>query len=110
MTDMQAAVGVAQLGHLEEFLSIRKRNHRLMCDLLADVKQITLPGSDPRSEPSWFGLPLLVGEESRRDMQVHLDARKIGTRLLFGGNLLRQPCMKGRSARVIGDMRKRTAS
>jgi len=105
MTDMQAAVGVAQLGHLDEFISIRKRNHRLMCDLLADVKQITLPEADPRSEPSWFGLPLLIGGGERREMQVHLDARKVGTRLLFGGNLLRQPCMKGVPRRVVGDMR-----
>ena len=105
MTDMQAAVGVAQLGHLNEFIAVRERNFRLMCDLLRDAKQITLPERDPSSEPSWFGLPLLVDEGKRRDMQVHLDGKKVGTRLLFGGNLLRQPCMKGVPRRVVGDLR-----
>ncbi len=104
MTDMQAAVGVAQLDHLDEFISTRERNFRLLYELLQDVGQITLPEWDPRSEPSWFGMPLLVDVGNRRDLQVHLDERKVGSRLLFGGNLLRQPCMAGVPRRTVGAM------
>ncbi len=104
MTDLQAAIGVAQLDHLEEFLGTRARNFRVMYDLLQDVRQITLPEWDARSEPSWFGIPLLVDEGNRRDLQVHLDDKKVGTRLLFGGNLLRQPCMTGVPYRAVGTM------
>jgi len=104
MTDMQAAIGVAQLGHLNEFLATRKRNFRLMFDLLLDERRVVLPEWDARSEPSWFGMPLLMNGGDRREMQVHLEDRKIGNRLLFGGNLLRQPCMIGVKHRVIGNM------
>ncbi|MCX6651406.1 MAG: lipopolysaccharide biosynthesis protein RfbH [Methanomassiliicoccales archaeon] len=104
MTDMQAAIGVAQLDHLDGFISTREKNFRLMYDLLQDVRQITLPEWDSRSEPSWFGMPLLVRDGKRRDIQVHLDENKVGTRLLFGGNLLKQPCMKGVHRRVVGKM------
>jgi CDP-6-deoxy-D-xylo-4-hexulose-3-dehydrase len=105
MTDMQAAIGVAQLGHLDEFLATRKRNFRLMFDLLLDEKRVVLPEWDARSEPSWFGMPLLMDGGDRREMQMHLEDRKIGNRLLFGGNLLRQPCMMGVEHRVVGKMK-----
>lgn len=104
MTDMQAAVGVAQLEHLENFIATRKANFRLLYDELQNVNEVTLPEWDVRSEPSWFGMPLLIGGGKRRDLQVHLDGKKVGTRLLFGGNLLRQPCMKGVPRRTIGEM------
>jgi len=104
MTDMQAAVGVAQLNHLPEFLATREGNFRLLFDLLQDESRITLPEWDTRSEPSWFGMPILMNGGGRREMQVHLEDRKVGNRLLFGGNLLRQPCMKGVKHRVVGDM------
>jgi len=104
MTDMQAAIGVAQLGHLEEFITTRKRNFRLMFDLLQDEDKLILPEWDARSDVSWFGMPILMNGGDRRGMQVHLEDRKVGNRLLFGGNLLRQPCMKGVKRRVIGNL------
>ncbi|MHC1709813.1 MAG: lipopolysaccharide biosynthesis protein RfbH [Methanomassiliicoccales archaeon] len=105
MTDMQAAIGVAQLEHLDDFISTRKENFQLLHDELRNVEEVTLPEWDARSEPSWFGMPILIGNGRRRDLQVYLDGRKVGTRLLFGGNLLRQPCMEGVPRRTVGDLK-----
>ena len=105
---MQAAVGLAQLDHLESFVDARRRNFDCLKSALAPFEDIfILPEATPNSEPSWFGFPITLrpGAPFTRDALVkHLDANKIGTRLLFGGNLIRQPYMKGRNYRVVGDL------
>jgi CDP-4-dehydro-6-deoxyglucose reductase, E1 len=108
MTDMQAAVGVAQLEKLDGFIKRRKENHKFLMDSLADLSDILdLPQSTSDSEPSWFGYPIYVKESapfSRNELVQYLEENRIGTRLLFGGNLLRQPLYQGLNYRVVGDM------
>jgi CDP-4-dehydro-6-deoxyglucose reductase, E1 len=107
-TDMQAAVGVAQLAKLPGWIEVRRRNFALLSSLLRDVGQhFVLPRATPGSEPSWFGFPLAVRPEapfSREELLRHLEARRVATRLLFGGNLLHQPAYQGISARVPGSL------
>jgi len=106
MTDMQAAVGLAQLDRLDDFVAARRRNFDLLYEGLGALEEaLILPRATPQSNPSWFGFPLTVRDGApftRSDLLIHLTERKIGTRLVFGGNLLRQPYMKGRDHRVVG--------
>src|SRR6185312_2396730 len=106
ITDMQAAVGVAQLDHLEDFIAARRRNFdRLKAGLRELEAFFVLPEETPNSEASWFGFVLTVREDapfSRDEIVRHLNDAKIGTRLLFGGNLIRQPYMKDLAYRVVG--------
>jgi CDP-4-dehydro-6-deoxyglucose reductase, E1 len=108
ITDMQAAVGLAQLDHLADFIAARRRNFQYLKTAMRDLEEFfILPEATPRSDPSWFGFPLTVREEApfeRRELLVALDAVKVDTRLLFAGNLVRQPYMKGRNFRVVGDL------
>jgi len=108
ITDMQAAVGVAQLGHLDRFIADRRRNFALLTEMLAPLEDLLiLPKATPNSDPSWFGYPITLREQTpvtRDELVRHLDANGVGTRLLFGGNLLRQPYMRGRNCRVVGDL------
>ncbi|RMD70011.1 MAG: lipopolysaccharide biosynthesis protein RfbH, partial [Cyanobacteria bacterium J149] len=108
MTDMQAAVGVAQLEKLPEFVQQRQDNYEFLWNNLADLQDVlTLPQATPNSEPSWFGFPIFVKEDApftRNDLVQHLETNRIGTRLLFGGNLLRQPLYEGWEYRVVGDL------
>ncbi|MDQ2762124.1 MAG: lipopolysaccharide biosynthesis protein RfbH [Pseudomonadota bacterium] len=108
ITDMQAAVGLSQMDRVEEFIAARRRNFALLEEGLRPLEDVLiLPKATPRSNPSWFGFPLTVrptAKFSRDDLVQHLNARKIGTRFLFGGNLIRQPYMKGRQYRVVGDL------
>ncbi len=108
LTDMQAAVGVAQLDKLPGFIAARRANYaRLRAGLEPYADVFVLPEPTPGAEPSWFGFPLSVrptARFTRRDLVRHLDERKIGTRQLFGGNLLRQPAYLGRPQRVAGDL------
>jgi CDP-6-deoxy-D-xylo-4-hexulose-3-dehydrase len=108
MTDMQAAVGVAQLDKLPGFIQKRRENFDFLHQKLQDLQDVlVLPEASPHSEPSWFGFPILVREDapfSRNDLVKHLEEKRIGTRLLFGGNLLRQPLYQGLNYRVIGDL------
>lgn len=108
ITDMQAAVGLAQLDRLDGFIDARQRNFILLTDAFREFEDVfILPEATPNSQPSWFGFPLTLREGlsfTREDLTRHFDAKKIGTRLLFGGNLLRQPYMKGRDIRVVGDL------
>lgn len=107
-TDMQAAVGVAQLDKLDDFIAARRRNWRRLRDGLAGLESVlVLPVPTPRSDPSWFGFALTVRPEApftRRALVQHLEDRKIATRLLFGGNLLRQPAFRDVPHRVVGTL------
>ncbi|GMU79962.1 MAG: lipopolysaccharide biosynthesis protein RfbH [Acidimicrobiia bacterium] len=107
-TDMQAAVGCAQLEKLDGFVAARKHNWRRLRDGLADLEEhFVLPEPTPGSDPAWFGFVLLVRPEapfSRRELVLHLEDRNIATRLLFGGNLTRQPAYQDVEHRVVGDL------
>ena len=107
-TDMQAAVGVAQLKKLPGFIEARKRNFsHLKAGLKALEEFFILPEATANSDPSWFGFPLLIRETasfSRNSLIDLLNSRRIGTRQLFGGNLVRQPAYAGLNYRVIGDL------
>jgi CDP-6-deoxy-D-xylo-4-hexulose-3-dehydrase len=77
----------------------------VLLDYLSDIEDFLLPEPTPDSDPSWFGFPITIRAEShirRTDLIQYLDSKKIGTRLLFGGNLLRQPAYKNVEHRVIG--------
>ena len=108
LTDMQAAVGVAQLKKLSQFVDARRRNFQTLHDGLKDIEDVlVLPRATAGAEPSWFGFPIAVRPEAQttRDQLIrHLNARKIGTRLLFGGNLLRQPAYLNQEYRVVGEL------
>ena len=108
LTDMQAAIGVAQLKKLPAFIEARRRNFRLLYQGLKNLEDFfILPQPTPGSEPSWFGFPLAVREEApftRNEVVRYLERRKIATRLLFGGNLVRQPAYREVPHRVVGDL------
>ncbi len=108
MTDMQAAVGVAQIDKLPKFTELRKRNWKILKDGLADLTEnFLLPEPTPNSDPSWFGFPMSVREEApfkRKQLVDFLESRKIATRLLFGGNLARQPAYLDVPSRSVGDL------
>ena len=108
ITDMQAAVGLAQLDRLDGFIAARQRNFDTLTEMLKPLEDIfILPQPTPGSQPSWFGYPLTLRDGlpfSRDSLVQHLDGLKIGTRLLFGGNLIRQPYMRGREYRVVGEL------
>ncbi len=109
LTDMQAAVGVAQLAKLPEFVERRRRNFEILREGLSDMEEfLILPEATPGSEPSWFGFLVAVRREApfTRDQLVRrLESNKIATRLLFGGNLVRQPAYRNVPHRVVGDLR-----
>jgi CDP-6-deoxy-D-xylo-4-hexulose-3-dehydrase len=108
-TEMQAALGVSQLKKLPLFAEIRRQNFGRLYDGLKNLEEFfILPQATPHAQPSWFGFPLAVRPEapfSRRDLIRHLDRAKIDTRLLFGGNLIRQPAFKGATHRRIGELK-----
>jgi CDP-6-deoxy-D-xylo-4-hexulose-3-dehydrase len=108
LSDMQAAVGVSQLKKLPGFLAARRENFRRLYSGLVDLEEFfSLPQATPKADPSWFGFPIAVKPESglKRDQVIRaLEQRKIGTRLLFGGNLLRQPAYLNTTYRKIGDL------
>jgi CDP-4-dehydro-6-deoxyglucose reductase, E1 len=108
ITDLQAAIGLAQLDRLPGFIADRNRNFALLLDGLRDLEEFfVLPEATANAEPSWFGFPLTLQPGltfTREDLLVHLNAQAIGTRLLFGGNLIRQPYMIGRDFRVAGPL------
>lgn len=108
VTDMQAAIGVSQLKKLPEFIAARRRNFSyLRRGLLGLQDFFILPEATQNSDPSWFGFPIAVRSGApftRGELVQHLDSRKIGTRLLFAGNLLKQPAYKDINHRVIGEL------
>jgi CDP-4-dehydro-6-deoxyglucose reductase, E1 len=107
-TDMQAALGASQIAKLPHFIERRKENFRFLAAALKPLEEyLLLPTATPGSDPSWFGFPIGVREDapfSRAELTRALEANKIGTRLLFGGNLLRQPAYESREFRAIGSL------
>jgi CDP-4-dehydro-6-deoxyglucose reductase, E1 len=108
LTDMQAAVGLAQLDKLPQFIEQRRKNFDFLYQQLQDLEDVLiLPEATYESDPSWFGFILSVRSEAaftRNKLVQHLEKNLIGTRLLFGGNLIRQPAYKDQKYRVIGDL------
>lgn len=108
ITDMQAACGLAQMDRLEEFIAVRKQNFAYLKARLKNCEEyLLLPEATPNSEPSWFGFPITIKPSAgikRVDLLQYLDKHMIGTRLLFAGNLTRQPYMKGFNFRVAGEL------
>lgn len=108
LTEMQAAIGVAQLKKLPEFVEVRKRNWRLLNEGLKSFEEFfILPQPMPHSDPSWFGFVITIRPEApftRSQLVSYLEARKIATRLLFGGNLTRQPAYQDVPYRVVGEL------
>jgi CDP-6-deoxy-D-xylo-4-hexulose-3-dehydrase len=109
ITDMQAACALAQMDRLEEFIAKRRSNFTYLKARLQNCEDfLLLPESAPYTEPSWFGFPLVLKESAgirRTDLIKYLDQNKIGTRLLFAGNLTKQPYMVGRNFRVSGELK-----
>ena len=109
MTDMQAAIGLSQLQKLPGFIEARRRNFQYLYQGLKPLENLlTLPKSTPDAEPSWFGFPIAVREDApfdRNAMIRELESKHIATRLLFGGNLTRQPAYKEVEYRVIGGLK-----
>ena len=107
VTDMQAAIGVAQLEKLDGFIASRVRNAEVLSEILADIPWIETAKQLPGGVSSWFGYPIRVLPDApltRDELIAHLHAAQIGTRLVFAGNLLRQPGYKDIEKRVIGEL------
>jgi CDP-6-deoxy-D-xylo-4-hexulose-3-dehydrase len=109
ISDMQAACALAQMDRLEGFIARRKENFAFLKSRLKSCEEfLVLPEATPESDPSWFGFPITLNADApvtRVDLLTYLDQNKIGTRLLFAGNLVRQPYMKGRNFRISGELR-----
>jgi CDP-4-dehydro-6-deoxyglucose reductase, E1 len=113
ITDLQAAIGCAQLRKLPRFTDVRKRNFRTLREGLKECSDsLILPEATKGADPSWFGFPLTVREEalfSRDDIVAHLEGNRVQTRMLFAGNLLRHPCfdrlrMAKSGYRIVGEL------
>ncbi len=106
-TDIQAALGVTQLEQIDFFHQRRRENFQTLLDGLSDIPDFVQPQATAKSDPSWFGYPLTIRRDSpidRRLLLSFLDERKIGTRLMFAGNILRQPAYQNIQRRVIGNL------
>lgn len=106
-TDMQAALGLSQLAKLDTFVARRRENFDYLYKRLKKTPGLILPKATPKSEPSWFGFPITLDPEldvNREDLLRFLDERLIGTRLMFAGNILRQPAYKDVDFRVVGEL------
>ncbi|MBW8699697.1 GDP-perosamine synthase [Streptomyces sp. MBT84] len=106
-TDIQAALGLAQLAKLDSFIEARQRNWRRLREGLDGVPGLLLPDATPRSEPSWFGFVITVDPEApfgRAELVDFLESRRIGTRRLFAGNLTRHPAYIDQPHRIVGEL------
>lgn len=115
-TDLQAAIGVAQLEKLESFVAKRRANHARLCELLQGVKRLRIIQAQGESEPAWFGCLMIVDSDApftRNDLVQHLESRGIQTRALFAGNITKHPCFthleNGRGYRIVGDLARTNA-
>ena len=106
-TDMQAALGASQIKKINSFVELRKRNFKTLYDFLVGTPGVMLPEATPNSDPSWFGFPITLEPShpvNREDLLRHLETLKIGTRLIFAGNLVRQPAYRNVDWRIVGDL------
>lgn len=108
ISDMQAACGLAQLEKLDFFIEKRRENFEYLFNKFKNLEYyFHLPVSTPNSKPSWFGFPLTLKENTgfkRVDLLKFLDSNRIGTRLLFAGNLIKQPYFKNVEYRIVGEL------
>ena len=108
ITDMQAACGLAQLKSVPRFASLRQQNFECLYQHLEDTQDLLiLPKATENSDPSWFGFPITIRDGTKIDrlkLLIYLSERKIGTRLLFGGNLIRQPYFENVNYRIFGSL------
>ena len=109
VSDMQAAVGCSQLNKLPSFIEKRNKNTKTLIEMIKKKiphheELMMLPESIPNTDASWFGFPITLKKGGRRELIKFLETNKIGTRLLFAGNLIRQPLYKGKEYRVIGEL------
>ena len=109
VTDTQAAIGLNQLSKVDQFVHKRRENHRILKELFKPLAEyFILPEPTPNSDPSWFGFMLTVRNPehiNRNKLVRYLEEKKIGTRLFFGGNMLKQPAYKNISKRIIGELK-----
>ena len=108
ITDMQAACGLAQLSRVKDFIKSRKNNFKYIYNNLKSHEDfLILPRATENSDPSWFGFPITLRDNlliTRTDLLRHLDKKKIGTRLLFSGNVTKQPYMLNKKFRIVGNL------
>lgn len=107
-TDMQAALGITQLAKLELFIQKRRANYEYLREHLSQIPGISIANATENSEPSWFGCPITLDPDhpvNREALLRFLDSRKIGTRLLFAGNIIKQPAYKHVEFRIVGDLK-----
>ncbi|MEO0015589.1 MAG: lipopolysaccharide biosynthesis protein RfbH [Actinomycetota bacterium] len=106
-TDMQAALGLSQLAKLELYIESRKRNFRFLRERLKNIRGLELAEETEHSDPSWFGFPITLTSETsanREELLQFLNSRKIGTRLVFAGNMTKQPAYRDVKFRVVGEL------
>jgi CDP-6-deoxy-D-xylo-4-hexulose-3-dehydrase len=104
---MQAALGVSQLTRIDEFADRRRENSRHLFAALEGVPGLILPRATAKSDPSWFGFPITLDPKSsvdREELLRFLEARRIGTRLMFAGNIVRQPAYRGVEFRIASSL------
>ena len=109
ITDLQASIGVAQIDKISEFVKARQKNHTALLESLKPFEKFfILPKATPKSEPSWFGFMLTIREDApftKHQIVTHLEEKKIATRNLFSGNILRQPAYSNIKHRVVEDLK-----
>ena len=107
-TDLQAALGLSQLSNLESFIERRKENFNYLYSKLSGVEGLNLAKATDKSDPSWFGFPITLDVNcpiNREDLLRYLDTKLIGTRLMFAGNIVKQPAYKDIDFRIVGELR-----
>jgi CDP-4-dehydro-6-deoxyglucose reductase, E1 len=109
VTDMQAAIGLSQLTKVDQFVAKRRENHQILYDLMKPLEEhFILPKKTPNSDPSWFGFMLTIRDPKKLDRNKlvrYLEDKKIGTRLFFGGNMIKQPAFKNINKRIVGSLK-----